>query len=446
MAKYTLFCVQVGSTHIPVSSGGYDPRLEPILDGSAGVDNLVGGLGGSKPLVSFTSHALGTALTAVSSIVLAISTGTPLKLWFAKLAGQALSTSADNVCVTCNAGLLGIMRARGRKGAAAELDFEFVARYDGTNAPFVVATNASLPTVTAQSTLYKLYAAVLAYGVSSTLQVQLEDVDISTGLVWIQDNCSADIHPTFTAVGEFKPKATLTSPDVGGVLAVTGLFGLVCTGCTVYFAKFDGPAHASGSVHASFVLNDPTVLVESINPSHNKCAMVSLSALATYDGSNEPVVTSYAAALPAAESMDEMYTLGWTVIDSVVYEALSWEYRANNSEDQEGHSGNYRPTNADLLKRDPEFSVTSNNVGSLAWCGESITSGEFYLRKIPADGTRTADATEEHIKLSISAALTGGDVFSGQWGQRAENRVSIRPIKSGVNAVVSLDLTAGYGV
>ena len=446
MSTYALYAVKVGTTHIPVKSASHNPQINLMLEGGASnIDPDQAGLRGSVPLVRFETPSLATALGVCGTSVpyLAITDANPLILYYAKLtSGGSYSAGADNVSVTCNEGVLMLETLTGDYQGSASASYTMYVTYDGSNLPFIIASNVSLPSVTALVELFTVYAVEAIYAGPTTLQIPIRTAAVNVNSAVLQEATGSGLYPTMGAVSGYKPTATLGTPAIKTALDAIGIDNLVCTSVVVYFAKMNGNAFAAAGNHISATLNDPLLALRGIEARHNEVALANYEAFATYDDTNEPLVCATNANLPTVSALAELFTCGPAEFDSVSFETMSWSLDTGLNIIHEGDSGDHRPTIAAFSKREPTVNVEVLDVPQLPFTGQAESNAEVWLRKMTEGGARVAETTEEHIQFLMASAYSHPGETRGTYGERSVQPITLRPVKSGANDVVAIDTTA----
>lgn len=443
MAFFVLHSIKVGATHIPVTQSTADPQFEMLVEGAASsVENTQCSVRGTKPIITFTSPALGTALGVCGDDPLVIGSGNKIELYGALLvSGASYSDQADCVCVTVWEGMMVCNRLRGDKTSAATGEFTVFATYDGTHLPFAVSAAASIPTVTALAELYTLFGAVLDDGEVGEAYIALNDATVDFGWTTAHERDASDVYPTITAILSSKPTIQATSMDAKSIIdAVDISLGHAATNLIVYFGKLTaGGAFTAGGVHVSVTGVSGLVAITNITAPHNEVATVQIQHWPVLD-STGPIVAVTNASLPTATHTPALFTAGplkfattdraharWTLTNAyeVLHESDSGNYQA--------HTASYRKRNltVDADVHNPALAITEGAAGALV----------LYLRKIATGGARVADATEEHIEITIAAAVMHGST-QGSWGQDMTASMKFQARYNGSDAIVAVDTTA----
>jgi len=451
MAKeYTLHSLKIGTTtHIPVNQSSIDPGIQALVEGAgSSIDSTVVGLVAAQPVCNFTTPALGTALAACG--VAGVSAGDDdIVLYFVKLvSGASYSASADCVSLTIKSGHCTLQRINGDKDSAATAEYQVFITYDGTNAPIVLSAADTAPTVTALAELYTLYCVTSTTSAPVTTQFPVDNAVVDNGIEEFHERTASGPYPTMAAIKMWKPRATWSTPAVKVALDVCGIDNLSCTNTIVYFGKLDtGGTFASGANHVSCTLSDPLVAFRGLDARHPEPATVNFEAFGVYDDTNdpltEPLIIAVDAELPAASALAELFTCGPAIFDGATsFETKSISLDTGLNVIHEGDSGDHRPDIAAVTRRDPRLTIDVQDIGQLPVMGQTDAGALLYLRKVDEDGTRVAVAAEEHIKITLTAAMSHTGSTSGSFGgDPASQTITLIPIKDGANDVVKIETT-----
>ena len=75
----------------------------------------------------------------------------------------------------------------------------------------------------------------------------------------------------------------------------------------------------------------------------------------------------------------------------------------------------------------------------LSGAAQGATDSVVYLRKLAKNGTRTADATAEHISFTIDDGMMYCSDITNRHGQRIGTEIVIHPIYDGSIAILVID-------
>jgi hypothetical protein len=251
-----------------------------------------------------------------------------------------------------------------------------------------------------------------------------------------------DVDPTFAAVGQQAPRLSFTTSKIATVLAQIGISGLAIAadvdefGVEAYLQKVtEGGTRAGASSHIKLTIKEGILIPRSISASQNQMAQMAIDALATYDGTNNPVVIATGQSLAGTTGISEAFTVGPVWVNGAQINAVqSINVNFGIQEVLSYADGEVWPTHVFIMSRRPSITITSFDVAqlntlTLSGAAQGSTDSHVYLRKISENGTRVADNTAEHIQFSMD-----------------DGRVSVTNIGASQDAphVASLTLTPTY--
>ena len=233
---------------------------------------------------------------------------------------------------------------------------------------------------------------------------------------------------------------------LGGALALK-----ITTTCVIYFSKMTetGAGRSSSSDHTTLTINDGLIIPRSISASHDAGgggsseAEMELEIIAEYDGTNNPLIFG-TGSLPAGNGVAvEKVTLGPVKIGSTMYHLQSSNFDFGIKEAVKGQSGGLYPEFVGVESQSPAVSGKSLNLAMQSPFGDgALAAVILFFRKITRGAGRTADATEEHISITMAECfLLHGEVAASQGGE-ATFDFTIHANYDGTNAIAVIDTTA----
>jgi hypothetical protein len=258
----------------------------------------------------------------------------------------------------------------------------------------------------------------------------------------------AGASPQFTGAAKVEPMISGTSPALKTILDITGANGGVVGAVEVYGIRMgvDG-APASGSVHRKWASTGGVMKIGSVGPTgEGGTVEASFEIGCNFDGTNDPWVMTDAVAAPTVTLVDEAFFMGPTVVNEVVYCSEQATFNGNGEF--------YRPICNGLLTAElvavkpaaPTLSVTGfDGVLHLAAGakGANVDGVVQYFRKASeSGGFRVADATEEHISITMAEAHLLPNPIEGRWQGEVTYTVQFMARDDGTNANAVVDTTA----
>lgn len=443
MPTYTVYGIKIDETYIPITSGEYDPGIEPLITAQADcVDTRGASLGSTKPTIRFNTYEIATALGVCGLGGLTINATCKATLYFAKkVLGASFSASADSISIEVNEGLMVWRGGKGGKGEALTFDYEIYCTFDGTNQPLAGASNVAAPAITAGPNQYAAHSVVVA-----GTQIPITDLSFDTGITAVHDGPCSTEHPTFAAIQATKPTVDFSTHCLSTAIAKCSINGMEIDDDASLIInigkKLPGSVFATTATSISITVNEGMLLPRALEASHNEPATLSYQALVTWDGTNAMWVIATSATLPAASTPSEMYTTGPAVFDSHTWavKQLSIDFGIEGLHDSA--SGNYRATMATMMDRAARVSIEATDLAQLPIFGQGEADAVLYFRRFEEGGNRILDATETHLSLTCAVAMVHQEAVSGSRGEQTLQAINFIPVKSGVNAIFAIDTTA----
>lgn len=253
-----------------------------------------------RPTFTTLNPAAALAICALSGLKIAAAVaGSGLTMWAQSIAEGGIRTSGPNHDTwNFKEGLLYPTTMNCEHQGDLALDYDLATTWDGTNDPVVIATGASLPTVT-DAERFTLGGVTLG-GISFT---QKSGVSVDLGLRCNVDGSDSDTWATFAWIEDVNPKVTIRGVDKKWFDATkVALTGLVMTHANtkVYFRKraAGGTFVADGTAeHIKLTMAGLVVVDVGWEATGSSKGNVTLALHGKYDGTNLPIVINPAAAI-----------------------------------------------------------------------------------------------------------------------------------------------------
>ncbi len=305
------------------------------------------------------------------------------------------------------------------------------------------------------TSVYTMHAVVIDR-VSDLVIGGITDQAIAPGLSEMLLAGDGAVDPTYVAVAESRPVISFTSTDVVSLLAegsdtfaVAGLKLSASAIAKAFLQKLDeGGTRAGAGNHVSVAVNEGIMVPRTLTAADNQPATLTCDIVATFDGSNAPLVITDSQNLLGTAAVSTAYvqgpvTLNGSGLDGVQSITVDFgiELMVLSGD------GAVYPTYVAIASRRPRITVRVSDAGALADWGltgtaQSATDSLVWLRKVTEGGTRVADVTEEHIKITIDEGLISVGAVSGSHGSYQGCDVTITPTYDGTNAIMAVDTTA----
>jgi hypothetical protein len=274
----------------------------------------------------------------------------------------------------------------------------------------------------------------------------IESSRSNLGTEFRSDPLSGEPFSRFSSIIAQNPGAEFLTRNLDQLFTNIPVIGLpienLATGVAMYLTKLlQGSTRATGSSHKVLTATQGLMALTRLTCQHQGDANCAVGILPTYDGSNEPLVKSSAAALPTLAG-EERFTLGKAVLESNTltgWSSLDIDFGLNIQ--VVGSDSDIWPTFAFIQDINPVITLrgldvdwlqdTDNTPGTIPPEGLALTHANtaLYLRKRASGGKYVADATLEHIKITFAGTAAVDQIHSGQSGAPAETVVVVRPIK-----------------
>lgn len=248
-------------------------------------------------------------------------------------------------------------------------------------------------------------------------------------------------------------KASFITEDLKVALDLSFLTPLAITSGALgkmYFRKLaDGGVYA-GANDILVTINKGMMYLKSISAKQFGHAAAQYEILPTFDGTNVPLLVTNASTAPTLERDTVLWGLGNLIINSTDIPNNSMDFDAGINVKPEGSKGYLFNTECFTISRNPMFTFQNFDLSRLIAAGISPLVGAtstgnvvVTLRKFTiGGGTHVADATEEHIKFTMTGAAITPTEIVGNSGALATIGLVIKPVYDGSNSLIAIDTTA----
>lgn len=308
MNIHTLYAVQVATVEAvdglfdQIVSFNLDTGLENFIEGADGnIDPMYVAVKSQEPRMRFTTTALVTSLDLCGINGLKISSDEDddgLEAWFQKAdEGGVRATGSNHIKLTVNEGILVPRQISASHNERAELEYELIITWDGTNDPIVIATSQALEGTAAVGELFTI-GEVDINGV--TLE-GIKEITVDFGITEFVEGADGNVWPTYTAIKERQPLITILTNEAVA-LSTFGIAGVAqgATDSLIYFRKVDEGGKRVADVteeHISIAIDEGIIQCKEISGDHNEKLGTSIEIRPTYDASNAIMVFDTTAAI-----------------------------------------------------------------------------------------------------------------------------------------------------
>ncbi len=244
---------------------------------------------------------------------------------------------------------------------------------------------------------------------------------IRTGSEVRQQTSSGEVYARFQALYAQKPMAEFQTMQLAVALGACALTGTALTSGApflMYDQKHaEGGTRTSGSNHRIYTINEGLVVPRRLTCEHQGDALLDYEVLATYDGTNDPVVITDASAVPTITDA-ERFTLGSISLHDgttaySIPQVRRLELDFGIAAETVGADSDLWDTSCRIVEIQPVLRLTGLDIEWLKstvipLIGRNIThaSTTIYLRKRAAGGTFVANGTAEHLKFTAAGLAT----------------------------------------
>ena len=257
-----------------------------------------------------------------------------------------------------------------------------------------------------------------------------------------------NVYGRFQSMFSQAPTPTFTTHSVAAALAIAGVEGLKLdsTSTLTLFAQHraQGSTRVSTNTHQSFVVTNGILVPTSISVSQDGDATISYVATAIYDGTNETVIITGAATLPATTDA-ERFGIGKCWIEDIAISNITnitIDFGINVG--TLFADGDVRPTFSSIDSISSTISITTidptQTITSIPIAGLLGTKANtsIFLRKRELGNKYYADNTSNHLKFVASGMITTQDAFSASGTAVGETTYILTAYDDGTNTPITV--------
>lgn len=289
-----------------------------------------------------------------------------------------------------------------------------------------------------------------AASVNSTFYSGIMGYDLNGNVTRSVEAADGEVDPGFVATLDAKPDITYRTQGIGSLLAAVGFGGVALTELTLWWKKGkDCGTRDSGSVHAKTVATAGCAVMRALKASHNQIVEAEIQAyLKSSDGMTDPLTWSFTQALGGAIADVDRYTLGPVFVtpdggSRTQITVSEWEVDPGIEVEPESHDGVPYPTFIGIGSRMPKATLTTPDINHINTANMNgvIGSIELFLRKLSEGGAggRVANATEEHIKLTLADGLLITERASAETKGGASGSIAFDATRNGTDAILAIE-------
>ncbi|QDU61236.1 hypothetical protein Pan216_20900 [Planctomycetes bacterium Pan216] len=284
---------------------------------------------------------------------------------------------------------------------------------------------------------------------SSTWNLEgLESKNLSSGIQTLLRRAAGQPDASWIAVTEVAPRLSATCSDVETFLSNVAMSGFAFPQSTTYttvenyFVNLpdggvrDATACVKGAMNKGLIV--PRRLTWGLEPP----ATIEFDIIATFDGTNAPLILSVSQTMSGTPVIGEMFRAGPVTINGTTGDSFtSGSFDFGLSEEAARAMDQIYPTRVHIQAREPEFRFPTSDLSILNTYGisgtaQSATDSVIALRHMPNRSSVTADTEEEHITMTVDDGLIFWEEGGGSNDSDAESTVVLKPIFDGTNEMV----------
>lgn len=293
------------------------------------------------------------------------------------------------------------------------------------------------------TSLHTLYAC----DAGGNLIDEITDFRLASNIVRMMQPLGGDVEPKYVCIASQSPSISFTTLALARGLAAVGADGLALSSPGVFFLQKmtqDGK-RAGALAHLKLTVNAGIVVPRTLRATQGGYASLDYECVCRYNGTLEPIVPLASQSLAGAPVVDEKFTVGTVNINGAALTGIKeitidfgLQLVLDISE------GDIWPTFIAIDARmSPLITIRTSdalafNTFGLDGTAQSATDSEVYFRKKAMDGTNEADATVEHIKVTIDQGIITCEEVGGGSPGTLESLVHIAPTYDGTNATMAI--------
>jgi len=246
---------------------------------------------------------------------------------------------------------------------------------------------------------------------------------------------SAGVDAEYLAIMAAMGRVAFTTRDLTA-LASIGLNGVAVTTLDAYYQMLAGVSgrEAYGSAkHLKVSMSSGLAVPRMLSCGVGETAQCSFEAFAiSADGATNPITVTADQTMPDDGSVDDVWTIGPIELNTVDYDvgSVSIDFGLDVAQEPPTEGDTY-PKLCLIANRRPRITLTTLSAEAMATitsAGLALTSFAVYFRKLAARGTRVAEVTAEHVKISGTTGMAiPGDSSASIGGGRLATPITIVP-------------------
>lgn len=256
----------------------------------------------------------------------------------------------------------------------------------------------------------------------------------------LKSHGSADVAPLFIGAGTENNEIRFSTNDLKSLLITedVGVLGKVLDSASNQYWKLvpeAGRNARTDTTHTRCTINQGVVYWDTITLRNNDFATVDVVMVASYDGTNRPIVATGSVALPTSElSPAVFYGVGPIQINGTLVEKIQEVTISSGMTAEPKFADNIPwPWRINLRMVEPTVTIVTETIAHLPSIGLSggalngttglALYGRKFVNNTASGAQRVADATEEHLKITIPSGTYRVDTTSASGNDAAQTTI-----------------------
>lgn len=299
--------------------------------------------------------------------------------------------------------------------------------------------------------IYKGYGVrITPSGGSATLIGGITQQSLPLGTEITTQQTAGATYARVGTINAIKPRGMFTTYNVGTLATLLGLRGAclaggAAPGLEMWELKYTkcGAIDVTTTPHRKLVIPNGIVIPKTIQCSHQQDATMSAEAIATYDGTNDPVLIVASQAAPTGLTDAFRFTLGAITIAGVTFAGnLDVSVDFGNNAVTDGGDSDVFDTHIEITQIVPTITIRVRDVAQFASAGLPLrgkhgehTDTSIVLRR-RVNGTASFSTDADNILITADCIANFEDVWSAQANGRGEATVKLTCLDDGTNAPI----------
>ncbi len=295
--------------------------------------------------------------------------------------------------------------------------------------------------------LYDIFPALFnGVGGSFTLN-HLENVDANPGLEQLLAMAGGSVDPQFIATAMAEPSAKFTTRDLAQLLTGCPLMvGKRCTAASLQFQKrVHGGTYDNTSVHVNLTATAGILYIEEFGAEQDakQGADASVQFVATYDGTNYPLVANINQALTGSPAVNSVYALGPVFFEGTQLQGVTKVRVKTGIEIQQQRADGETVSRICVIqKRAPTIEIEAHNLGILGTTGTKqmpMSDGlTCFFQHCIYGGERYPVNATEHISVAAGEGVYKIENIAGSAGNNATTRITAHITNNQISTAVGV--------